>query len=259
MIMRKATTVSIFYLITCLYLQACTVAGFRTGWKNFAVGFHDLKIYDRSFRLQLIDPSAIDAATNYAGTVDLGTTSSFVQETAAAAQNSFLNTITARTIGTIFGNIFAAFIFKVVVDFFTKKAEEVKERISGKPEPPPATMTDQLSTLPLSAYAKLLFCILIDLGGDASFLLPGVGEVEDVAWAPISAYLLNLLFGSNAVTGLEFVKELLPGTDILPLATLAWALQNVFVDSPLTNALGLQKPQTQKPPPEKSDKTDSTL
>jgi hypothetical protein len=115
------------------------------------------------------------------------------------------------------------------------------------PQPPPS-LTEKLSSIPLSGYAKLLLCLAIDLGSDVSFLIPGIGEAEDVAWAPISAYALNLIFGSNVVSGLEFVKEILPGTDILPLATLAWLLQNVFVESPLTGALGLQRPSIPSTP-----------
>ena len=51
--------------------------------------------------------------------------------------------------------------------------------------------------LPLSTWAKLVACIGIDLLSDSSFLIPGVGEAEDIAWAPISAFLLKTLFDSN--------------------------------------------------------------
>ena len=80
---------------------------------------------------------------------------------------------------------------------------------------------------------------IIDLGGDVSFLLPGVGELEDAAWAPISSIALAYLFGSNTIAGIDFAKEILPFTDILPVATIAWLLQNVYYDSSLSGWLGL--------------------
>ena len=181
-----------------------------------------LKVLNRkpviqSTSLHLIDPAAMDTMSN----------------TAEIATNTFFTSFLARTVGTVVGNLLAALAFKFASDaFFSKKREEEKEK---------ALKTVPVAEISQSAWVKLLFCIMIDLGSDASFLLPGIGEVEDVAWAPVSAYLLNLLFGSNVVSSLEFAKEILPGTDILPVATIAWVLQNVFVDSPITSALGLKK------------------
>eukprot|EP00597_Dinobryon_sp_UTEXLB2267_P008449 CAMPEP_0170085412 /NCGR_PEP_ID=MMETSP0019_2-20121128/20298_1 /TAXON_ID=98059 /ORGANISM="Dinobryon sp., Strain UTEXLB2267" /LENGTH=130 /DNA_ID=CAMNT_0010301853 /DNA_START=367 /DNA_END=759 /DNA_ORIENTATION=+ len=100
-----------------------------------------------------------------------------------------------------------------------------------------------LSNIAPSAWFKLLACIAIDLVSDSSFLLPGVGEAEDIAWAPISAFLLKTLFDSNAVGAIEFAKEILPFTDIIPLATSVWFLENVFSDTPLAKSLGVGGPQ----------------
>ena len=162
----------------------------------------------------MLDPALMDTMTN----------------TAEITTNTFFTSILARTIGTVAGNLLAAFAFKYASDFFFQKKEA--EAVVAAP------MAAEISQ---SAWIKLIFCIMIDLASDASFLLPGIGEIEDLAWAPVSAYLLNFLFGSNVVSTLEFAKEILPGTDILPIATLAWVLQNVFVDSPITSALGLKK------------------
>merc|ERR1719386_274628 len=41
---------------------------------------------------------------------------------------------------------------------------------------------------------KLFCCLLIDTIGFATYLLPGIGELGDVAWAPIQAVLLLYLF-----------------------------------------------------------------
>lgn len=72
---------------------------------------------------------------------------------------------------------------------------------------------------------KLVLCILIDFVGIATFAAPGVGELADVGWAPISALLVNYLFGNGVFTTLALVEELLPGFDIIPTATIAWAFE----------------------------------
>lgn len=191
------------------------------------------RTFKRTTALFLIDSAALDT----------------MQVTADVATNTFFASFLARTVGTIVGNLLAAFAFKYASDVvFQKFAEK-------KPEPVAATVVQpSTSQISQSAWIKLLFCIMIDLGSDASFLLPGIGEIEDVAWAPVSAYLLNLLFGSNVVSTLEFVKEILPGTDILPVATFAWVMQNVFNDSPITKALGLKSAEDLTVAGEKDEK-----
>ena len=178
-----------------------------------------------SSSLWLIDPTVIDAATTAASNSDL------ILQTTEVATNTFFNTLVSRVVGALVGNLFAGLIFKYIADQFFQKTQEVKEKVTAQ------VIRPDISS---SAWFKLLFCIMIDLVGDSSFILPGVGELEDVGWAPISAFILSQFFGSNTVTGLEFAKEILPGTDILPLATVAWLLENVFVDSPLTGILGLK-------------------
>ena len=172
----------------------------------------------RPTAIQLIDPAAMDT----------------MQVTADAATNTFFSSFLARTIGTVVGNLLAAFAFKYATDIIFQKKREEEAAAAAIAAAAPSPEISQ------SAWIKLIFCLMIDLGSDASFLLPGIGEIEDVAWAPLSAYLLNVIFGSGVVSSLEFAKEILPGTDILPVATIAWVLQNVFTDSPITGALGLR-------------------
>ena len=88
-------------------------------------------------------------------------------------------------------------------------------------------------------YTTSLHSLIIDFVGDTSFLLPGIGEAEDIVAAPLEALLIGKLFDSNFVTFVEFAKEILPGTDILPVATIAWFLENVFDDSDLAKLLQL--------------------
>lgn len=74
-------------------------------------------------------------------------------------------------------------------------------------------------------WAKLLVSIAVDVVGWSSFALPGLGEVEDVVWAPVSAAVVQALYGNRLLTGIDFVKEALPFTDVLPTATVGWAIQ----------------------------------
>jgi len=74
--------------------------------------------------------------------------------------------------------------------------------------------------------AKLIVSLLIDLVGFSSFLVPLAGDAADLAWAPVSALLVNYLYGNGLLTGLAFCEELLPGTDFIPTATIGWLLEN---------------------------------
>ena len=86
---------------------------------------------------------------------------------------------------------------------------------------------------------KLLLCLLIDTIGTSSELIPFIGEATDVAWAPIAALGLRSLFGSNIVFGLEFVEEIFPFTDVIPLATICWCVETFAAESNLAKALGI--------------------
>lgn len=87
---------------------------------------------------------------------------------------------------------------------------------------------------------KLALCLLIDLVGFSSFAVPGVGESTDLGWAPVSAILINYLFGSPVFTSLALVEELLPGFDIIPTATIAWILENFSKNSPERDDVGVE-------------------
>ncbi len=71
----------------------------------------------------------------------------------------------------------------------------------------------------------LFFCILMDLVGYASYAIPFLGEFADILWAPVSAIIFYKTFGGwkGAVGGLfNFVEELLPGMDFIPVFTITW-------------------------------------
>jgi hypothetical protein len=71
---------------------------------------------------------------------------------------------------------------------------------------------------------SLAFCVLMDVIGCSSYLLPGWGEIIDAAWAPISAIIFFIVFGKKAAFGAVFnlAEEILPGTDLIPTFTIAW-------------------------------------
>ncbi|OLP81774.1 hypothetical protein AK812_SmicGene37639 [Symbiodinium microadriaticum] len=73
-------------------------------------------------------------------------------------------------------------------------------------------------------WLLLAACLLIDFIGMASYLVLLLGEVTDIMWAPFAGFLLQYLFGSWLVSSLGALEEFLPFTDILPTATLAWAI-----------------------------------
>jgi hypothetical protein len=73
----------------------------------------------------------------------------------------------------------------------------------------------------------LIFCIIMDALGCATYLIPGLGEWFDVGFAPISAIIYFVAFkGVRGMVGgsVNFLEELLPGTDIIPTFTITWLL-----------------------------------
>ena len=108
---------------------------------------------------------------------------------------------------------------------------------------------------------KLLICILVDFIGVASFAAPGLGETTDVGWAPISALLVNYLFGNGIFTALAFVEEISPGLDFIPTATIAWFFENNANNSKESSSSssvggggGADVPPPQSPPPRRNNK-----
>jgi len=77
---------------------------------------------------------------------------------------------------------------------------------------------------------SLIFCILMDIVGYASYAIPGLGEIGDIIWAPISSVIFIAAFGGwkGALGGVgNFIEEILPGTDFIPSFTIMWFIQNM--------------------------------
>jgi len=75
---------------------------------------------------------------------------------------------------------------------------------------------------------SLLFCIVMDIIGYATYAIPVLGEFSDVVWAPISAIIFYTSFdgwkgGAGAL--FNFAEEIMPGTDFIPSFTIMWLWQ----------------------------------
>eukprot|EP01087_Luapelamoeba_hula_P022375 TRINITY_DN7997_c0_g1_i1.p1 TRINITY_DN7997_c0_g1~~TRINITY_DN7997_c0_g1_i1.p1 ORF type:complete len:131 (-),score=15.73 TRINITY_DN7997_c0_g1_i1:117-482(-) len=89
-------------------------------------------------------------------------------------------------------------------------------------------LPDWLPDTTASPSVKLVLSILVDLIGYITYLLPFVGEAFDVMWAPISGMIIYRLYGNAFLAFVGVAEEILPGTDFLPTALIAWFYENYF-------------------------------
>jgi hypothetical protein len=71
---------------------------------------------------------------------------------------------------------------------------------------------------------KLIIGVLCDIIGMISYLIPGLGELSDVIWAPLSLYIMIKMYKGRVgkVTGaVSFIEEALL-IDFVPTFTLMW-------------------------------------
>ncbi len=83
---------------------------------------------------------------------------------------------------------------------------------------------------------NLGICIIMDVIGMASYIIPGWGEFADLVWAPISGFVFFKLFGGRfgMIGGvLDFLEEVLPFTDVIPSFTIAWFIRKNALDKSL--------------------------
>jgi hypothetical protein len=79
---------------------------------------------------------------------------------------------------------------------------------------------------------SLAFCVLMDAIGCATYIFPGIAEFIDIIWAPISAYIFYKTFGGRVGqigSILNFIEEIVPGSDILPTFTIAYFYKKNFM------------------------------
>ncbi len=76
--------------------------------------------------------------------------------------------------------------------------------------------------------SSFFLCVLMDVLGYATYIIPVFGEYADVVWAPISGFIFFRMFGGwkGALGGVfNFVEEILPGLDFIPTFSIAWIFQ----------------------------------
>lgn len=79
----------------------------------------------------------------------------------------------------------------------------------------------------LPKYHKLIICIVCDLLGYVSFIVP----VFDIVWAPLSGYIMSKLYAGKKgkIAGiLVFIEEALPFLDVLPSFLIMWVYTYYF-------------------------------
>ena len=123
-----------------------------------------------------------------------------------------------------------------------RREQEMKAAVAAGKAVSEATKR-KLDAIPQQQWQKLALCVVVDVLGDSSFLLPGLGEAVDIFYAPLEAFLLARLFQSNAIATIGLVEEGLPFTDAIPTATLAWVLETFFAESWIGKLLGLKQPE----------------
>ena len=136
---------------------------------------------------------------------------------------------------TFLEGVLAAVATKIAINEVRRRVEkpvmdEFGRRVASGLKPEPADVTAE-------GWAKLVGCLILDLAGDASELIPRLGELTDVVYAPVEAGLLKALFASNAIAAFGFAEELLPFTDIIPTFTLSWCLANLWPTTGLAKQL----------------------
>lgn len=143
----------------------------------------------------------------------------------------FWTSLKSKLLAVVIGQILATVAFALLANLLASQIGQLGDFVSKRvfsssaSSSPPSqktfTKATDISNKPAPDFGKLLICLAIDVIGSSSELVPILGELTDVIYAPIAATLLRNLFGgSNIIFALEFAEEILPFTDILPLATI---------------------------------------
>ena len=83
----------------------------------------------------------------------------------------------------------------------------------------------------MNKYKKLILSIFLDAIGYVSYLIPVIGELSDIIWAPLSAWIMTKLYKGTSgkiAAVINFAEEALPGFDFIPTFTIMWFYSNIF-------------------------------
>ncbi len=95
-------------------------------------------------------------------------------------------------------------------------------------------------------YRDLLLSLVFDAIGSGSLLVPVLGDLTDLIWAPVSAGLMVWMYkGAPGKWGglLSFFEEIIPMTDFVPSFTLMWFYTYVL-PAQKDSASGKEQPKT---------------
>jgi hypothetical protein len=192
-------------------------------------------------------PSCFDGPPSLLDAVEVFDGSSIVDP--VVVSNLFWASLKAKLLSVLLGQLLAALICGAIVAFGAAQFAKVNDIISVKLfQDPLDSSSPGFRTLPKQQQSpsvqirqedlvRLLVSLLVDIIGTSSEVIPIVGELSDIAWAPVAGFVLRALYGSNVVLVLEVVEEILPFTDFLPLATICWVVDTFFVSSEVARAL----------------------
>lgn len=101
--------------------------------------------------------------------------------------------------------------------------------------PPQSTYISPSRTAAPADVPSLVGCIVMDVIGMGSYIMPGFGEFFDVIWAPIAGVVFIIMFRQFGVKGIlggvgSFAEEAFPGLDIIPTFTIGHFLAKSSVD-----------------------------
>lgn len=94
--------------------------------------------------------------------------------------------------------------------------------------PRPSPLKVAKTFVPKGKWERLVLSLTLDTIGASSYLIPVLGELTDLAWAPVFAVCVHAMYSESSPYAhyVGLIEELLPFTDIIPTATLAWVREN---------------------------------
>ena len=129
-----------------------------------------------------------------------------------------------------------------------EEARRTNSKGASGSEEEATTEKNNASASDMGKWPKLAMSLVIDGIGMMSFAIPGLGEMSDVFGAPALAVALQKLYGSATMTTVLLVEELLPFTDAIPTATIAWLLEFTMLGDllPFLPKIGKRKKQSKQ-------------
>lgn len=104
-------------------------------------------------------------------------------------------------------------------------------KVAGQSSSRPAMARRVKRTSKSGKIGMFFLSVFLDLIGVATYVIPILGEGLDLLWAPFSAILLFFIYGKISGTVgavLQFVEEMIPGTDFIPTFTIMWFYKYVI-------------------------------